>query len=260
MSDSLRKYEGDVELARTKLNASLDRLRSPDTLSAFSDDLKNEARDIKDDLVEQTKSAAKTQLNSMVEDLKARAASNPAAALAIGAGLGWHFLRNPPIASALIGLGAFSLWRTHVAPQPSSAAKPDYLEMGKQRLKEQAVDAAGRAKDAALEGQDRLSEKIGELKTKATDTVRNWTSEVQDTVGDLAASLRVATPSIVPTVPDVDVQGMAKTASDTISHAVSQTRDYLTEQDSRDKLLLGLAGAAVVAAFGIAVQKRFSES
>jgi hypothetical protein len=39
------------------------------------------------------------------DDVKARAAANPAAVIAIGAGLAWRLLQRSPIASALIGVG-----------------------------------------------------------------------------------------------------------------------------------------------------------
>jgi F0F1-type ATP synthase membrane subunit b/b' len=259
MSDaSLRQYEGDVEIARAKLNASLDTLRSPETLSTFSDDLKKEAREAKDALVDQAKSAAQSQLNKFVEEVKAKAANNPAAALAIGAGLAWHFLRHPPIAAALIGLGAFSLWRTNAGSVRGYS--PDYLELGKQRLKEQASEAAERVKDAAAEGRDRLSEKIGEFTTAAHEKVEDWTDEVKNTVGDLSATLRSDTPSIVPGEQDAFEPGPTKTAADELSGAPSEVRHFAGEQDSRDKLLLGLAGAAVAAALGIACQRRLSDS
>ena len=91
---TLRQFEGDVEMARAKLTGSLATLRSPDTLSAFTDDLKKEALDTKDALIGQAKAAAQSKVTELVEDLKAKAAANPAAALAIGAGLAWHFLRR----------------------------------------------------------------------------------------------------------------------------------------------------------------------
>src|SRR3954447_6596800 len=134
---SLRNYEGDVEMARAKLKASLAQLRSPETISAFTDDLKKEAFDAKDALLGQAKSAAQSKVTELVDELKAKAAANPAGVLAVGAGLAWHFLRHPPIASALVGLGIFSLWQTN-APRTTGQYQPDYLEIGKRRLKEQA--------------------------------------------------------------------------------------------------------------------------
>ena len=98
----LLEHEKAVEQSRVKLSEDLAILCSPETRAAFTDDLKHEALDIKD---------------ALWEKLKARAASNPAAVTAIGAGLIWHLLRNPPI-TALPGR-AMSPSTSH-APAPSS--------------------------------------------------------------------------------------------------------------------------------------------
>src|SRR4051794_22143867 len=107
MSD-LNAIERDVEQAREKFAADLARLRSPDILASFKDDLWA----AKDDLVERTSDAAKDGAQRVFNDLKDRATANPAAAIAIGAGLAWHLARHPPIATLLVGLGAVSLLRT----------------------------------------------------------------------------------------------------------------------------------------------------
>ena len=99
---SLVPHEHEVERSRAKLTQDLAILCSPKTLAAFTDDLKQEAFETRD---------------AFWEKIKARAASNPAAVIAIGAGLAWRLLRSPPIASALIGVGLFSLWKT----QPRTA-------------------------------------------------------------------------------------------------------------------------------------------
>ena len=88
MSDiSLKVHEREVESARAKLTEDLTVLCSARTFATFTDDLKQEALDTKD---------------AVWEKLKARAAANPAAMLAIAAGLGWRLINRPPIASALI--------------------------------------------------------------------------------------------------------------------------------------------------------------
>jgi len=175
---SLRNYEGDVEMARAKLKASLAELRSPETISAFADDVKKEAFDAKDALIEQAKSAAQSKVTELVDELKARAAANPAGVLAIGAGLAWHFLRHPPVTSALVGLGVFSLWQTN-APRPAGQYRPDYLALGKQRLKEQANEALSKAKDIAHQGQDAVSAKAAELTRSASGRVGEWTGQIR---------------------------------------------------------------------------------
>ena len=255
---TLRQFEGDVEMARAKLTDSLARLRSPDTISAFADDLKKEALDTKDALIDQAKTAAQSKVTELVEELKAKAAANPAAALAIGAGLGWHFLRHPPIASALVGFGAFGLWKTD-ASRPVGSYRPDYLETGKERLKEQAGEALSKLKDMAIQGQHAVAGKTADLTGASTDTMQRWAAAIPDSVEDVGTSRRDA-PSIAPSD---DIGGFTQKASDmggeVLHSSVTATRTMLRDPESRDKLLLGVAGLAVAAALGIACQKRLSE-
>ena len=77
---SLLKHEHEVERSRAKLTQDLAVLCSPATLAAFTDDLKQEAFETRD---------------AFWEKIKARAASNPAAVMAIGAGLAWRLLQKP---------------------------------------------------------------------------------------------------------------------------------------------------------------------
>ena len=86
MTENLGLLEDEVAAARTKLAGDLAILRSPHTYRKFTADLKSDAQ---------------SAVKSLVEEVKARAASNPAAALAIGAGLGWRLIKHPPIANDL---------------------------------------------------------------------------------------------------------------------------------------------------------------
>ena len=65
MTDTdLDKLERDVAQARARFADDLARLRSPDNLARFKDDLWAEARETKDDLVDKAKEAAKTGLSA----------------------------------------------------------------------------------------------------------------------------------------------------------------------------------------------------
>ena len=70
--NELANLEREVELARARLAGNLSTLVSTETYSEFKEDVKDEAR---------------SAVANIVENLKARAAANPVAALAIGAGL-----------------------------------------------------------------------------------------------------------------------------------------------------------------------------
>src|SRR5436309_14363927 len=99
---SLNHLERDVETARVKLASDLSTLRSPSTTAEFTETLKQEAVDAKDALVEKAKTSVQSSIESLIEEAKARAAANPAAALAIGAGVAWRLIRHPPITTLLV--------------------------------------------------------------------------------------------------------------------------------------------------------------
>jgi hypothetical protein len=313
MHDTLRGCERDVEQARSKLSHDLATLRAPETFSSFADDLKLDALETKDAIIDQAKTAAQSKLTDFVEDLKARAAANPVAAVAIGAGIAWRLLRNPPIATALVGAGIYGLWRTNSGFQPHGRSNADYLQQGKQRLMEQAGDfaatAAASAKDVAADVGEAVSTKTTEMiqtaKAKAEEwsdaaqskaqewsgaaqnKAREWSgaaqnhasewsgaaqSKAQEWSNDLgrsagalgsalkseAASLNAATGNAAEQVRSATSQASTRTAQ-LVRDTMQDGRDVLADAESRDKLLLGVAGVAVVAALGIACQRRMTE-
>jgi gas vesicle protein len=270
MSDtSLRDHERAVEQARARLADDLATLRSPGTFSAFANDLKHEALDAKDAILDNTKIAVQSTLNSVLEDIKAKAAANPAAALAIGAGLAWRFIRNPPIATALVGVGLFSLLRTD-ASAPKNGYEPDYVEEGKQRLKEQAGEVFAKAKEVAGDVQGAVAAKASDLTDVAANKVQDWGDQALDAAREISAAVKArastAADELRRTQHDVTnyVQETAGHATDRADRLVRETvavgQRALNDTDSRDKLLLGVAGLAVAAALGIAFQKRITEN
>ena len=118
MTENVAILELEAEEARAKLAHDLAVLRSPQTYQEFRAQLKSEARSV---------------FQRVLDDLKARAAANPSAALAIGAGIGWRLVKHPPIATGLIGAGILSLWRT----TPSPLDEDDYLATAQHRFGEQ---------------------------------------------------------------------------------------------------------------------------
>src|SRR4051812_21125105 len=99
----LNILERDVEDARARFAGDLARLRAPSTLSDFKAELWAEASETKDTILEKTKQSATDGVQRLIADLKDRAAANPAAALAIGAGLAWRIIQRPPVATLLVG-------------------------------------------------------------------------------------------------------------------------------------------------------------
>src|SRR4029077_17102815 len=161
---SLLHHEREVERSRAKLSQDLAVLCSPATLAAFTDDLKQEAFETRD---------------AFWEKIKARAASNPAAVMAIRAGLAWRRLLRSPIASALIGVGLFSLWKTQPrTAYDASGRRLDYTEQSKEVLKEQAGQVISAVADLPGKAQDAVATKVFEVWQGARATMREWQGEM----------------------------------------------------------------------------------
>jgi hypothetical protein len=276
---SLNQLEREVEVARAKLAADLAVLRSPDTFSEFTDGVKSEALGAKDALVEKAKSSVQSTIEGFVEDLKGKAAANPTAALAIGAGIAWRLFRHPPIATALVGAGLVSLLRT--TPWRSNGyISEDYLSHAKERLIEQSTDFAGTMKDHAVamgetvkekatELADTAQEKATELAGTAKEQVQQWSAQGQSAARNAAAAAGEQAGSVLSQASqkfDQVRQSAANAGSRTRSGASSMAHDWaqpvenaFSDQEVRDKFLLGAAGMAVAAALSIAYQRRHGE-
>lgn len=268
MSDSsVKQLEREVEAVRAKLAGDLSVLRAPETLQSFTGALKAEALSTKDAMVESAKSSARSSVQALIDDLKGRAAANPTALLAIAAGIGWRLYQKPPIATALVGAGLYSLWQT--APM-SPIRDRDYLSLGTRRLKEQAADAAHVAheqarqlaagvKTQAAEVTNVAMERAGELaatvKNQATGIAAAATDKVQELGSETRAAVRRATPEMVRSL-----TGNGQSASNDQRRAVVPAsfpyRNPLEATNVRDQWLLGAAAVAVGAALGIAYLDR----
>jgi len=242
---NIRRLELEVETAREKLATDLSRLRSPAAYADFRTGLKQDAEEVKDLIVDQAKSTTQSTFQRMVDDLKAKAAANPAATLAIGAGIAWRVFRHPPIATALVGAGLFSLLRTPPA-RVSGNETADYFSHANERLKEQAMELAGEVKDQAaamasdvkdhaLAMAEAVKEKSAQIAGTSKEKVQQWGADVEGAVRQ---------------VPD---------HAASLVHQASRVKQSLYDQDARDNLLLGTAGLAVMAALGVAYQRRNAE-
>jgi len=185
-TENLRELEREVEAARAKLAGNLSTLRSPGTYSEFADNIKQTALDTKNSLVEDARSRTLSAVDEFVDRLKARAAANPAALLVIGAGVAWHLLRRPPIVTALVGGGLYSLLRTQ--PARSHLDDRQYMDEAKSRLKEQASDMARSAGDAGMQAADAARHKAAELAQSAAQAGRQATDIARQKAAELAES------------------------------------------------------------------------
>jgi gas vesicle protein len=245
----LNALERDVEQARAKFADDLARLRLPANLTRLKNDVWADVRETKDEVVDKAKDAAQDGAKRLVAELKARAAANPLATIAIGAGLAWRLVHRPPIATVLVGLGLIGLART----TPSQRASRPYMGL----LDEDPV-AQRRGGDFASHAEaiaDAAKETVQDWSAQAGDAIRQTTGEIAEKAASLAESASDA------------LQGARHAARETAAEVadragsmaarVSQTvRDAVPDREDRDTILLATAAVAVAAAVGIAYQRR----
>jgi hypothetical protein len=244
----LNALERDVEQARAKFADDLAQLRSPANLARLKNDLLADARETKDEVVDKARDAAQDGAQRLMAELKARAAANPLATIAIGAGLAWRLVHRPPIATVLIGLGLIGLARTTL----SQRASQPYMGL----LDEDPV-AQRRSGELASHAEalaDAAKEKVQDWSAQAGDAVRQTAGEIAEkaaSVKEGAYALQGARDAVRETAGEV-----AETAG-LLAARVSQTvQDAVPDRDARDTYLLAGAAVAVAAAVGIAYQRR----
>jgi hypothetical protein len=226
----LISLEREVEAARERVAGDLARLRAPATLSEFKNELWAETQQLKNQAVEKTTGVFNETVQGVLSNIKGRAAANPAAALAIGAGLAWRLLSHPPIASLLVGAGVVGLMKTAPARNADFGAG----------LAAQASDVATALKEQAQEWGAQASETALATVSHVTDNV----SALADGASETLVDAREA------------VTNMTGNATSTERGASAVSSDTLMEPDTRDQLLLGAAALAIAAAVGIASRRR----
>jgi hypothetical protein len=243
-------------------------------------------------VIEKARSSVQSTIDGIIQDLKAKAAANPTAVLAIGAGIAWRLVQRPPIATALVGAGLYSLLRTTPVHSGPGWQDADYLAHAKARMRAQAGEAVEIVKEQAMEMAGSFREQAADVAEAATEKVRQWgteakkaveqgASDVQDhaaaavqrsseALGDArqiaedafakaSASAR-QTASALAGNAQANAREAGAMATMAAGQASSSVQAALSDQETRDKLLLGAAGLAVAAALGIAAQRRLSEA
>jgi hypothetical protein len=236
-STDLDLLERDLQGTRERLARDLDRLRSAETISGFKADLLAQASETKDQLVGKAKESVIAGVQDLWRQIQARTAANPAAALAVGAGLAWRLVHRPPIASVLVGIGLMSLWRTdprHPAPGAELAARSvEFLER-----------ATAKAEDASASLQERAGQvrsAVNELKESAAEAVGNAVQASQEAV----ETMRHRGEEMLPV------------AAERARAVVDKVAEFSPSDKERNQILLGAAALALAAAVGVAAQRRF---
>jgi gas vesicle protein len=218
-----------------------------------------------------------------LDEIKARAAANPIAALAIGAGLAWRLARHPPIATLLVGAGLWGLLKTDPhqryagadfvartgefagAVKETVSEKIESVsemvdELSRSELATKAGELGSSVKQKAGELSDAVREKAGEL----SGTVREKAGQLGGTVREQAGEFREQVgawrsrtgqfASDAAADASITANSWAKDGSRLVSAAVHEVRE------DRDAYLLGAAALAIAAAIGISYQRGASNS
>jgi hypothetical protein len=222
----LDRLEGDVRGARRRLKSDLEVLRAPETFSSFKEEVLDEARQSRDDIVASVKEAATDRAESLIADIKERAAANPVAVGAIAAGVAWRILRKPPITTMLVGYGLISLWRTKPG-QSAPGAETVY------RAADMAIEAKEQVEQWGSDAGDAIARATDVVVPAVTETVQRWGADVGEAVSTATTS----------------AQSLVASGSQSLQHIVM-------EKQERDKVLLGAAAVALTAALGLACLRR----
>lgn len=270
---SLSQLESDVEQARARVAADLALLRSPETFETARSGVMDAAYGYKDQAVDAVRDRVTSASQDFLDTLKAKAAANPAAALAIAAGVGWRLYRHPPIASLLIGLGATALMRTD----------PEDDSLTPRRLAERAAERASVLKERAAEQVAELTrdatgaaeEKIHQWSAAAERAYENISERVtggssSGTAGhDGESRVEMRSPAYVAGAPEAVVLEPGDAAALHESQIVANARATRRREPARrstalgdhtrDAYLLGFAALALGAAVGLARRHRDTE-
>jgi hypothetical protein len=241
----LAELERDVELSRARLAADIARLRAPETFESARQSVMDSIAGYRDDAM----GAAQTRATSFIDDVKAKAAANPAAAAAILAGIAWRLYRRPPIASLLVGAGIAALARTD--PNDDSLTPARLAQRAAHRaheLKERAAAQIAEMTEGAVGSvQEKLQGKLhGKLHGKLQGKLHEWSSTKRRRSASREAS------------PSDRSSSQAGFLSDTHqdSPEVYAPAHWLFDErknrQRRDAYLLGFAALALGAAIGVA--------
>ena len=114
----LRRLEREAEAARARLHETIAEIKDPRTVDNAKLEMKHRAEEVKDQIVGYITDAKDNVLESgratghdFTRKLQRTAVENPLSVALIGAGIGWHLYKKPPITTALIGAGLYTLMK-----------------------------------------------------------------------------------------------------------------------------------------------------
>src|SRR5947209_3118434 len=269
MSD-VDALERDVEAARARLVNRVAQLKAP-PLSGVKDELVADATDYKDEVIDSAKQKLTDTIDGFVSDIKRRAAENPVAVAAIGAGIAWKLWQKPPITTLLVGAGVAALFgRSSVheidvdpydADRPSSYVPGGVAGFGYERtrdvIEQKAIGGATVAIETAREKAGELRDRVVEMRDSALRSASELRENVVRSAGELMDNARHSAGELRESA--VLSSGRAGDslsayARDTRAR-IQPARNYAEDVVRDNGVYFGLAALAVGAAAGIGLMQ-----
>jgi hypothetical protein len=269
--------ERDVEAARARLVNRVAQLKAP-PISGVKDELVADATEYKDEVIDSAKQKVTDAIDGFVSDMKRRAADNPVAVAAIGAGLAWRLWQKPPIATLLVGAGVAALFgRSSVREIDLDPYDPDrpsgYVPGGiagygygttagtiEQKViggvtvaAETAREKASELRDRATELKDQTLRSAVALKERALQSAGELRDNTVRSASELMDSARQSTDQLKGKAirsSGQAVEALSSYADETRSR-IGPAREYAEDMVRDNGIYLGLAALAVGAAAGI---------
>jgi len=129
------------------------------------------------------------------------------------------------------------------------------LQQSKQALKEQAGEVVSTVSRIAGQAQEAVAAEGAEIWDVAREKVWAWSEEVGTRLDDTTSRARSTGQSFLN-----DVRARQDDLREQVEDVASKVAEKFRDKDTRNNLLLGVAGLAIAAAVGIACQKRISET
>jgi ElaB/YqjD/DUF883 family membrane-anchored ribosome-binding protein len=258
--------ERDVEVARARLVNRVAQLKAP-PISGVKDELVADATDYKDEVIDSAKQKVTDAIDGFVSDVKRRAADNPVAVAAIGAGIAWKLWQKPPITTLLVGAGVAALFgRSSVREIEVNPYDPDrpsgYVPGGVAgygygttagAIEQKVIGGATVAIETAREKAGELRDRVGEM----TDSALRSAGELRDNAVRSAGELMDNARRSAGDLRDSAVRSTGQAGDSLSAYArdtrarIQPARNYAEDVVRDNGLYFGLAALAIGAAAGI---------
>jgi hypothetical protein len=216
-------------------------------LAQLKEELWAEADEAKSAVVEK----ASSSIHRVVAGLKEKAAANPLAAAAIGAGVAWRLVHRPPIASLLVGAGLYSLLRTTPSHDGSGSGIPPQARALSGEVRERLVKLSESTRRKMAHAADQASTTAQRASSAAQDAAQS----ARETVGSLAQDVSAAADHAIAATQERVAQ-LRESASAAGRETSRLLHEAIPGEQARDGVLLGAAALAVATALGIAWQRK----